>query len=121
MYVPLISEITLENFLFGYLKEFRGQLMHLFTNDPSKEEMMIITMGHFTIPSKVIPAYEYHFYTISTFSWSNPPTPKKNQVHVLVIIVYVHLSYSSFSPYGKCDSDQSSFHHKSLEQLEQYM
>ena len=30
MYVPLISEITLENFIFGYLKD-RGQLMHLFT------------------------------------------------------------------------------------------
>ena len=65
-------------------------------------------MGHFTIPSKVIPAYEYHFYTISTFSWSNPPQ-KKSQVHVLVIIVYVQLSYSSFSPYGKCDSDQILF------------
>jgi hypothetical protein len=44
------------------------------------------------------------------------PPQKKSQVHVLVIIVYVQLSYSSFSPYGKCDSDQSSFHHKSLEQ-----
>jgi hypothetical protein len=76
---------------------------------PLKEEMMIITMDHFTIPPKVIPAYEYHFYTVSTFRRSNP------QVRVLVIIVYVHLSYSSFSPYGKCDSDQSSFHHKSLE------
>ena len=82
---------------------------------------MIINMGHFTIPSKVIPAYEYHFYTISTFSWSNPPPLSplkkiKSQVHVSVIIVNVHLSYSSCSPYGKCDSDQSSFHHKSLEQ-----
>ena len=59
---------------------------------------------------KVIPAYEYHFYTVSTFRRSNP------QVRVMVIIVYVHVSYSSFSPYGKCDSDQSSFHHKSQEQ-----
>jgi hypothetical protein len=54
-----------------------------------------------------------------------PPLPpykkiknKTNQVHVLVIIDYVHLSYmyTSFSPYGKYDSDQSSFHQKSLEQ-----
>ena len=51
------------------------------------------------------------------------PPPKKNQnktnqVHLLVIIDYVHLSYmyTSFSPYGKYDSDQSSFHQKSLEQ-----
>ena len=78
--------------------------------------MMIIYMGHFTIP-----AYEYHFYTISTFSRIPPPPSiqktqnKTNQVHVLVIIDYVHLSnmYSSFSPY---DSDQSSLHQKSLEQ-----
>ena len=44
--------------------------MHLFTKvmGPLKEEMMIITMDHFTIPPKVIPAYEYHVYTISTFS-----------------------------------------------------
>jgi hypothetical protein len=50
--------------------------MHLFTKvmGPLKEEMMIITMDHFTIPPKVIPAYEYHVYTISTFSQSNPPT-----------------------------------------------
>jgi hypothetical protein len=42
--------------------------MHLFTNVmvPLKEEMMIKTMDRFTIPPKVIPAYEYHFYTIST-------------------------------------------------------
>ena len=75
MYVPLISEITMENFLFDYLKEFRGSsnAFIFISNEPIKEEMMIITMGHFTIPSKVIPAYEYHFYTISTFSWSNPP------------------------------------------------
>ena len=26
MYVPLISEITLDNFLFNYLKEFRGSI-----------------------------------------------------------------------------------------------
>jgi hypothetical protein len=29
MYVPLISEIMLENVIFGYLKD-QGQLMHLF-------------------------------------------------------------------------------------------
>ena len=78
MDVPLISEITLDNFLFGYLIEIRGSINAFIYksnggNDPIQEEMMIITMGHFTIPPKVIPAYEYHFYTISTFSWSNPP------------------------------------------------
>ena len=97
MYVPLISEITMENFLFDYLKEFRGSsnAFIFISNEPIKEEMMMIY--------KVIPAYEYHFYTISTFSRSNP------QVHVLVIRVYLHLSYPSFSHYGKCDSDQMIF------------
>ena len=89
-------------FLFGYLKQVRGSINAFIYksnggNDPIQEEMMIITMGHFTIPPKVIPAYEYHFYTISTFNGSNPlpnqNSPKKTQVHVLVIIVYVHLSY----------------------------
>ena len=53
--------------------------MHLFTkvkgDDPIKEETVIITMGQFTIPPKVIPANEYHFYTISTLSRNNPPPP----------------------------------------------
>jgi hypothetical protein len=50
-----------------------GQLMHLFTK----------VMGQWPIKRrdddnnnvslyKVIPAYEYHFYTVSTFSRSNP-------------------------------------------------
>jgi hypothetical protein len=57
--------------------------MHLFTKvmGPLKEEMMIITMDHFTIPPKVIPAYEYHFYTISTFSQSTPPPPTPQKKH----------------------------------------
>jgi hypothetical protein len=58
--------------------------MHLFTkvmgDDPIKEETVIITMGQFTIPPKVIPADEYHFYTISTLSRSNPPPTKKTKL-----------------------------------------
>jgi hypothetical protein len=57
--------------------------MHLFTkvmgDDPIKEETVIITMGQFTNPPKLIPTDEYHFYTISTFSRSNPPPPKKKR------------------------------------------
>ena len=56
--------------------------MHLFTNVmvPLKEEMMIKTMDRFTIPPKVIPAYEYHFYTISTLLsvGVTPPPPNKS-------------------------------------------
>ena len=48
-------------------------------DDPIKEETVIITMGQFTIPPKVIPADEYHFYAISTLSRRNlPPTNKQN-------------------------------------------
>ena len=78
--------------------------MHLFTKvmGPLKEEMMIITMDHFTIPPKVIPAYEYHVYTISTFSQIKPLPPpppqeqkqnKTKQVYVSVITVNTTTSF----------------------------
>ena len=79
MYVPLISEITLDNFLFGYLNEIRGSINAFIYKSnggwPNKRRDVIITMGQFTIPPKVIPADEYHFYTICTLSRSNPPPP----------------------------------------------
>ena len=64
--------------------------MHLFTKvmGPLKEEMMIITMNHFTIPPKVIPAYEYHIYTIHMYLLSVgvtlPPPQKKNQTAICI-------------------------------------
>ena len=58
---------------------------------------MIITMGHFTIPSKVIPAYEYYFYPISTFSWSNPPPPlKKNHRYMYWSSQFIYIFHIHF-------------------------
>jgi hypothetical protein len=67
MYVPLMSEITLEKFIFDYSKQFKGSINAFIYkgnggNDPIKEEMLIITMGHFTIPPQVIPAFLFHIY-----------------------------------------------------------
>jgi hypothetical protein len=82
----------LEIFLFGYLKEFSGSINAFIykSNGPIKSNGSIKRRdddNNYGSFYKVIPAYEYHFYTISTLlSVGVIPPPnqhKTKQVHCI--------------------------------------